>query len=180
MMAGLIAIVLVSSQGFDRHRRRFDEVLVNMNIRGVSGRLPEPYEPTHDRYKAAVEVALDKVTGAVVVDNERIAVEYISYLKEQQAGVATFIPLVDVKPWPVDERLRRISVTAPLVICLVNLTKNITLLSSMLLQAVLYAILLTKRAGSWARTEVLLERTEKLSLEKRLSGSRLWTVVSDS
>jgi hypothetical protein len=52
--------------------------------------------------------------------------------------VATFIPLADVKRWPVDERLRRISVTAPLVSCIVNLTKNITLLSSMILKAVLY------------------------------------------
>jgi hypothetical protein len=35
----------------NRHRRRFDEVLANMNIRGVSGRLSELCERAQNRCK---------------------------------------------------------------------------------------------------------------------------------
>jgi structural maintenance of chromosome 1 len=114
------------------HRRRFDEVLANMNIRGVRGRLSELCKPTQDRYKVAVEVVFGKLMDAIVVDNERIAAECISYLKERQAGVATFIPLADVRPRPVDERLRRIGGTARLVIDVVTHDEEYT-------PAVLYA-----------------------------------------
>ena len=75
----------------NRHRRRFDEVLANMHIRAVSGRLSELCEPTQDRYKVAVEIPFDKVMDAVDFDNGRIAVEFISCLKEIQTGAAIFI-----------------------------------------------------------------------------------------
>jgi structural maintenance of chromosome 1 len=114
------------------HRRRFDEVLANMNIRGVKGRLSELCKPTQDRYKVAVEVVFGKLMDAVVVDNERTAAECISYLKERQAGVATFIPLTDVRPRPVDEGLRRLGGTARLVIDVVSHDEEYT-------PAILYA-----------------------------------------
>jgi chromosome segregation ATPase len=50
--------------------------------------------------QVAVEVPFDNLMDAVVVNNDLIAVECISYLKGRQAGVATFIPRADVRPWP--------------------------------------------------------------------------------
>jgi structural maintenance of chromosome 1 len=65
--------------------------------------------------QVAVEVPFDNLMDAVVVNNDLIAVECISYLKGRQAGVATFIPRADVRPWPGYERHRRIGCTARLV-----------------------------------------------------------------
>lgn len=63
----------------------------------------------------AVEVPFDNLMDVVVVNDDLIAVKCTSYLKGRPAGVATFIPRADVRPWPVSERLRRIGCTARLV-----------------------------------------------------------------
>ena len=54
-----------------------------------------------------------KLARAVYVFYKKSAV---AYLKERQAGVATFLLLADVRPWPVDEILCRIGGTARPVI----------------------------------------------------------------
>ena len=54
-----------------------------------------------------------KLARAVYVFYKKSAV---AYLKERQAGVATILPLSDVRPWPVDEIPCRIGGTARPVI----------------------------------------------------------------
>lgn len=87
---------------------------------GVHGRLSDLCQPTQAKYREALAVVFGKMMDAIVVENERIGNECIRYLKDQRAGMATFIPLENVRPRPVDESLRRLGGTARLVIDVVR------------------------------------------------------------
>lgn len=87
---------------------------------GVHGRLSDLCKPTQARYREAVAVVFGKMMDAIVVDNQRTGSECIRFLKDQRVGMATFIPLEDVRPRPVDESLRRLGGTARLVIDVVQ------------------------------------------------------------
>ncbi|KAG7797136.1 hypothetical protein KL929_002842 [Ogataea haglerorum] len=80
---------------------------------GVRGLVCDLCKPTQKRYELAVSTILGKNFDAIVVDNLSVANKCINYLKEQRAGVASFIPLdsVDSKPPQaylrnIDERVR--------------------------------------------------------------------------
>lgn len=60
---------------------------------GVKGRVSELCRPVEKRYQTAVSMVLGKNFDAVIVENERTAIECIQYLREQRRGQATFIPL---------------------------------------------------------------------------------------
>lgn len=98
--------------------QRFLEALDAMKrlFPGVRGRLADLCRPTQRKYREAVAVVLGKSMDAVVVDDERTAGECISYLKEQRAGSATFLPLNAIRAWPVEEAARRLGGTARLVL----------------------------------------------------------------
>lgn len=87
---------------------------------GVQGRISDLCKPTQPRYREAVAIVFGKMMDAIVVDNERTGSECISFLKDQRVGMATFIPLQNVRPRPVDESLRRLGGTARLVIDVVE------------------------------------------------------------
>jgi structural maintenance of chromosome 1 len=103
-------------------RKKFDEAVDNMSrlFPGVKGRLSDLCKPTHDRYREAVAVVFGKLMDAIVVDNNSTGSECIAYLKEQRVGMATFIPLQNVRPRPVDESLRRLGGTSALVVDIVE------------------------------------------------------------
>ncbi|KAL8823480.1 MAG: hypothetical protein Q9191_005813 [Dirinaria sp. TL-2023a] len=60
---------------------------------GVKGRVSELCKPTEKRYGTAVSTVLGRNFDAVIVENERTAIDCIQYLREQRRGQATFIPL---------------------------------------------------------------------------------------
>jgi structural maintenance of chromosome 1 len=73
---------------------------------GVHGRLVDLCEPTQARFKIAVAVAMQAHMDSIVVDTQQIAMQCISYLKEQRLGSHTFLPLDALTVKPVNEALR--------------------------------------------------------------------------
>ena len=60
---------------------------------GVKGRVSELCKPVERKYQIAVSTVLGRNIDAVIVENEKTAIECIQYLREQRRGQATFIPL---------------------------------------------------------------------------------------
>ena len=60
---------------------------------GVKGRVSELCKPIEKRYQTAVSTILGRNFDAIIVENEKTAIECIQYLREQRRGQATFIPL---------------------------------------------------------------------------------------
>ena len=60
---------------------------------GVKGRVSELCKPIEKRYQTAVSTVLGRNFDAIIVGNEKTAIECIQYLREQRRGQATFIPL---------------------------------------------------------------------------------------
>ncbi|KAL8705764.1 MAG: hypothetical protein Q9201_001110 [Fulgogasparrea decipioides] len=65
---------------------------------GVKGRVSELCKPIEKRYSVAVSTVLGRNFDAVIVENEKTAVDCIQYLRDQRRGQATFIPL-DTIQW---------------------------------------------------------------------------------
>ena len=59
----------------------------------VKGRVSDLCKPVEKRYQTAVSTVLGRNFDAVIVENEKTAIECIQYLREQRRGQATFIPL---------------------------------------------------------------------------------------
>lgn len=60
---------------------------------GVKGRLAKLCQPTMKRYDLAVTVAGGKDMDAIVVDTKKTGFDCIQYLRTNQIGTATFLPL---------------------------------------------------------------------------------------
>lgn len=65
---------------------------------GVKGRVSELCKPIEKRFGVAVSTVLGRNFDAVIVENEKTAIDCIRYLREQRRGQATFIPL-DTIQW---------------------------------------------------------------------------------
>ncbi|KAJ2743333.1 Structural maintenance of chromosomes protein 1 [Coemansia sp. BCRC 34301] len=73
---------------------------------GVHGRLSELCKPTQHKYDVSIATVLGRHMDAIVVDRQATAIECISYMKEQRAGQATFLPLDTLQPYQVSDSLR--------------------------------------------------------------------------
>ncbi|BAM80064.1 sister-chromatide cohesion complex Cohesin, subunit SMC1 [Cyanidioschyzon merolae strain 10D] len=106
--------------------RRFHETLdqIMRLFPGARGRIVDICRPVQRRYEEAVSVILGKLGDAIVVDDERTASECIAYLKQQRAGTATFLPLAEIRPAPIDESLRGIGGTVRLAIDVLEFDKS--------------------------------------------------------
>ena len=62
--------------------------------------------PVHPKYATAVTIAAGVDMDAVVVDSKACANECVQYLKEQRIGRCMFIPLDNIRPKPIEDRLR--------------------------------------------------------------------------
>ena len=60
---------------------------------GVRGRVSELGKPSEKRFQTAVSTVYGRNFDAVIVENEKTALECIDFLKQQRRGQATFIPL---------------------------------------------------------------------------------------
>eukprot|EP00033_Pygsuia_biforma_P002257 GCRY01002501.1.p1 GENE.GCRY01002501.1~~GCRY01002501.1.p1 ORF type:complete len:1250 (+),score=240.32 GCRY01002501.1:83-3832(+) len=113
---------------------RTSEVLDAMKrlFTGVRGRLTDLCKPIQRKYNVAVTVAMGSRMDAIVVDNEKTAMDCIKYLKEQRASVYTFIPLDSISTKPLNERLRNLGGSAKLIADVIQFDQTY-------LKAVLYA-----------------------------------------
>ncbi|KAH7887101.1 RecF/RecN/SMC [Phlebopus sp. FC_14] len=83
---------------------------------GVKGRVVDLCKPTQRKYETAVLVILGRNIDAVVVDEERTAIECIEYLRTQRAGQATFLPLDTISVKPVNDKYRSFAKGARLAV----------------------------------------------------------------
>ncbi|KAF9233408.1 hypothetical protein BU15DRAFT_90371 [Melanogaster broomeanus] len=83
---------------------------------GVRGRVVDLCKPTQRKYETAVSVILGRNIDAVVVDEEKTAIECIEYLRTQRAGQATFLPLDTISAKPVNDKFRSFAKGARLAV----------------------------------------------------------------
>ncbi len=76
-------------EGFNRGVK---EILKNKSIAGIHGAFGELIKLS-SKYEKAIEASLGAVIQNVVVENEKIAKESISYLKKNNLGRVTFLPM---------------------------------------------------------------------------------------
>ncbi|MBI5391479.1 AAA family ATPase, partial [Candidatus Woesearchaeota archaeon] len=76
-------------------------------MNGIYGTVAELGQ-VENKYAAALEVAAGSRLRSVVVDTEVTAQKCIEYLKEQKAGVATFLPLNKLKTRVVEEEVKTV------------------------------------------------------------------------
>ncbi|KAH9959956.1 cohesin complex subunit psm1 [Russula dissimulans] len=83
---------------------------------GVRGRLVDLCKPTQRKYETAISVILGRNIDAVVVDEERTAIDCIEYMRNQRAGQATFIPLDTIQVKPISDKFRSFAKGARLAV----------------------------------------------------------------
>ncbi|KAJ3798658.1 condensin complex subunit SMC1 [Lentinula aff. detonsa] len=98
--------------GVDRNEsereRKLKETLTSLQriFPGVRGRVIDLCKPSQRKYETAVSVVLGRNIDAVVVDEEKTAIDCIEYMRNQRAGQATFIPLDTIQVKPVNDKFR--------------------------------------------------------------------------
>ncbi|KAI0726494.1 cohesin complex subunit psm1 [Fomitopsis betulina] len=97
---------------------KMKETLSNLQriFPGVRGRVVDLCKPTQRKYETAVSVVLGRNIDAVVVDEEKTAIECIEYMRIQRAGQATFIPLDTIQVKPTNDKFRSFAKGARLAI----------------------------------------------------------------
>ena len=84
-------------EGFNQAVRALMREKRRGTIGGIHGTVAE-LTHTERRYAVAIETALGGALQNIVTDNEESAKRAIRYLKENNAGRATFLPLTSIKP----------------------------------------------------------------------------------
>ncbi|KAI8089897.1 RecF/RecN/SMC [Halteromyces radiatus] len=89
---------------------KFKESLAQMKQLhpGVHGALSKLCKPTQRKYGLAVSTILGRNLDAIVVDDQKTAIDCIQYLREQRLGSATFLPLNTLSIPPINDRLRNL------------------------------------------------------------------------
>ncbi|CAL1698943.1 unnamed protein product [Somion occarium] len=97
---------------------RLKESLANLQrlFPGVRGRVIDLCKPTQRKYETAVEVVLGRNVDAIVVDEEKTAIDCIEYMRNQRAGQATFIPLDTIQVKPINDKFRSFAKGARLAV----------------------------------------------------------------
>ncbi|KIM37018.1 hypothetical protein M413DRAFT_448746 [Hebeloma cylindrosporum] len=98
--------------GFEKNESeketKMKETIANLQriFPGVRGRLVDLCKPTERKYETAVSVILGRNIDAIVVDEEKTAIDCIEYMRNQRAGQATFIPLDTIQIKPMNDKFR--------------------------------------------------------------------------
>ncbi|KAJ3507775.1 hypothetical protein NLJ89_g6117 [Agrocybe chaxingu] len=87
---------------------KMKETLANLQriFPGVRGRIVDLCKPSARKYETAVSVVLGRNIDAIVVDEEKTAIDCIEYMRNQRAGQATFIPLDTIQVKPINDKFR--------------------------------------------------------------------------
>ena len=75
---------------------------------GVHAKLIDLCRPIQKKYAHAVTIAGGKHMDAIVVETKQTAAECIKYLRDQRIGSCNFIPLDNISPSPVQDRMRNL------------------------------------------------------------------------
>ncbi|KAF5378785.1 hypothetical protein D9615_006938 [Tricholomella constricta] len=108
--------------GVDRNESerevRLKETLANLQriFPGVRGRVVDLCKPIARKYETAMSVVLGRNIDAIVVDEEKTAIDCIEYMRNQRAGQATFIPLDTIQVRPVNDKFRSFAKGARLAV----------------------------------------------------------------
>ncbi|KAK9474689.1 RecF/RecN/SMC protein [Dipodascopsis tothii] len=89
-------------------------------IPGVHGRVSDLCKPKQKKYETAMSTVLGRNFDAIVVDTQKTATYCITYIREQRAGVATFIPLDSVVNTPVMASIRGMNKNVRLAIDIID------------------------------------------------------------
>jgi structural maintenance of chromosome 1 len=73
---------------------------------GVRGRIIDLCKATARKYETALTVVLGRNLEAIVVDEEKTAIDCIEYMRNQRVGQATFIPLDTIQVKPANDKFR--------------------------------------------------------------------------
>ncbi|KAI0757514.1 condensin complex subunit SMC1 [Daedaleopsis nitida] len=97
---------------------RLKETLSNLQriFPGVRGRVVDLCKPTQRKYETAVAVVLGRNIDAIVVDEEKTAIDCIEYMRNQRTGQATFIPLDTIQVKAVNDKFRAFAKGARLAV----------------------------------------------------------------
>lgn len=95
------------------------------NFPGVKGRVSELCKPIEKRYGIAVSTVLGRNFDAVIVENEKTAIDCIQYLRDQRRGQATFIPLDTIQWTAINSNLKGIHRGSRLAIDAINYDKSL-------------------------------------------------------
>lgn len=112
--------------GVDRNESeretKLKETLANLQriFPGVRGRVVDLCQPSARKYETAVSVVLGRNIDAIVVDEEKIAIDCIEYMRNQRAGQATFIPLDTIQVKPVNFKFRSFAKGARLAVDVIS------------------------------------------------------------
>ncbi|KAG6902949.1 hypothetical protein C0995_009341 [Termitomyces sp. Mi166 len=108
--------------GVDRNESereiRLKETLANLQriFPGVRGRVVDLCKPIARKYETAMSVVLGRNIDAIVVDEEKTAIDCIEYMRNQRAGQATFIPLDTIQVKPINDKFRSFAKGARLAV----------------------------------------------------------------
>ncbi|KAK7020211.1 Structural maintenance of chromosomes protein 1 [Paramarasmius palmivorus] len=105
-------------RGETERERRLKETLASLQriFPGVRGRVIDLCKPSQRKYETAVSVVLGRNIDAVVVDEEKTAIDCIEYMRNQRAGQATFIPLDTIQVKPINDKFRSFAKGARLAV----------------------------------------------------------------
>ncbi|CAG8540450.1 3651_t:CDS:10, partial [Acaulospora colombiana] len=73
---------------------------------GVHGRLLDLFTPSQRKYAVPVSIILGRNLDAIIVEQQKTAIECIQYMREQRLGHATFIPLDTIVVKPINDKYR--------------------------------------------------------------------------
>ncbi|RDB26948.1 Structural maintenance of chromosomes protein 1 [Hypsizygus marmoreus] len=108
--------------GVDRNESereiRLKETLASLQriFPGVRGRVVDLCKPIARKYETAMSVVLGRNIDAIVVDEEKTAIDCIEYMRNQRAGQATFIPLDTIQVKPLNDKFRSFAKGARLAV----------------------------------------------------------------
>lgn len=92
---------------------------------GVRGRVVDLCKPVQRKYDTAISTVLGRNTDAIIVDQEKTAIDCIEYLRNTRAGQATFLPLDRIQAKPINDRLRSIARGARLAVDVIEFDPSI-------------------------------------------------------
>ncbi len=89
---------------------RLREIVISLRrmFPGVRGRVCDLCKPIQRKYETAISTILGRNFEAIIVDTEKTARECIAYLRDQRAGLASFIPLDIIQLKPINLALREL------------------------------------------------------------------------
>ncbi|KAI7867501.1 RecF/RecN/SMC [Spinellus fusiger] len=106
--------------------RRMNESLAMMKqiFPGVHGKLVDLCRPTQRKYEEAVATTLGRHMDAIVVEDQKTAIDCIQYMREQRTGTATFLPLNSLNVSSINDRFRNYTRGARLAFDVVHYEKQ--------------------------------------------------------